>query len=321
MHKHTEAIEGPSETEQPGAVTGVLPVIPTPFLDGGFDAESFSRMLDHMLPSVDGYTLLGSTGEAPSMTTEERMAICEHALAVTPVEKQVVVGVTHTCIADGVALAKHAQAHGAAAVLCAVPYYFENSRSGPLGYLRELDAALEVPLVLYDNPAATKTKLQADQVAEWASALPQLTAVKLTDHDLTKIDAWHAQGLKVLAGDDPIAFRYLEGGVDGAMIIAPLLCPEAFRMVWDHIRAGEVAAAYAVFAEEILPILHVFGIGDEIATTKAILAERGIFTSRELRVPLEAPTPERRRLLSIAAEVARRATASRLHETTGEAHA
>ncbi|MDX6512636.1 MAG: 4-hydroxy-tetrahydrodipicolinate synthase, partial [Gaiellaceae bacterium] len=54
------------------SITGVLPVIPTPFLDGRFDSASFQRLLDQMLDHVDGYTLLGSTGEAPSMTTEER---------------------------------------------------------------------------------------------------------------------------------------------------------------------------------------------------------------------------------------------------------
>jgi 4-hydroxy-tetrahydrodipicolinate synthase len=302
-------------------VTGVLPVIPTPFSDGVFDAASFSRMLDHMLGSVDGYTLLGSTGEAPSMTTAERMAICEYALSNTPKDKRVVVGITHTSVADGIELAEHAQSRGAAAVLCAVPYYFENSRNGPLGYLRSLDAILEVPLVLYDNPVATKTQLDADQVSEWASHLSHLTAVKLTDHDLSKVGAWQARGLTVLAGDDPIAFRYLEAGVDGVMIIAPLLCPDAFRAVWDRVREGNVAGAYAVFAEEILPVLHVIGIGDEIATTKAILAERGVFASRELRVPLEPSTPERRRLLSIAAEIARRATASRLLEASSDAHA
>ena len=52
------------------AVVGLLPVIPTPFREGRFDADSFARLLEHMLPWLDGYTLLGSTGEAPSLTTD-----------------------------------------------------------------------------------------------------------------------------------------------------------------------------------------------------------------------------------------------------------
>ena len=54
------------------AVRGILPVIPTPFADGRFDAASFERLLEHMLPDCDGYTLLGRTGEAPSLHEEQR---------------------------------------------------------------------------------------------------------------------------------------------------------------------------------------------------------------------------------------------------------
>jgi 4-hydroxy-tetrahydrodipicolinate synthase len=159
---------------------------------------------------------------------------------------------------------------------------------------------LEVEMVLYDNPMATKTVLRAESVVEWTKSLSHLGSVKLTDHDLSKIDAWHAAGLSVLGGDDPIAFRYMEGGVDGVMIIVPALCPGPFRRCWDQLRAGDLDAAYADFSAEILPITHAFGIGDEIATSKAILQEMGVFTSAEVRSPLAASSPDRRRLLSSA---------------------
>src|SRR5579884_1887298 len=107
-------------------VRGILPVIPTPLRDGKYDPDSFERLLEHMLDDVDGYTLLGSTGEAPSMTTEQRMQIAEHALHVTPADKTVVVGVSHTSSEESVTLAQHAQDSGAKAVLCSVPYYFNN---------------------------------------------------------------------------------------------------------------------------------------------------------------------------------------------------
>ena len=90
------------------SINGILPVLPTPFLEGRFDPESFQRLLDGMLDHADGYTLLGSTGEAPSMTTQERATIAEQALAMTPTDKTVVVGVTHTSIADTRRLARHA---------------------------------------------------------------------------------------------------------------------------------------------------------------------------------------------------------------------
>lgn len=294
------------------AVTGILPVIPTPFRDGRFDGTSFQRLLDHMLPHVDGYTLLGSTGEAPSLTIQTRRDIAEAALGMTPRDKHVIVGVSSTSTEDTIGLARHAEEHGCSGVLCAAPFYFANTGSGILRFLERLDAALGVDLVFYDNPQATKTVVSAETVIGWSRQLGSLRTVKLTDHDLSKIDAWHAAGLSVLAGDDPIVFRYLAAGVDGAMVIAPAVFPEPFRHTWDLVRAGELPGAYEVFAREVLPFLHVFGIGDEIATTKSLLASAGIFASAEVLPPLEPTTSERAALLRIAYDLAVSGSRSRL---------
>jgi 4-hydroxy-tetrahydrodipicolinate synthase len=264
------------------SVDGVLPVIPTPLMDGRFDPASFERFLEHMLPWVDGYVLLGSTGEAPSLTSDERREIAEFALEVT---------------AETVALARHAEDHGAGAVLCAAPYYFANSADGVGRYLAALDDAIGIELVFYDNPVATKTQLTAADVIGWARELEHLNSVKLTDHDLSKIGVWQEAGLKVQAGDDPIAFRYMAAGVDGAMMIVPCILPEPFRTAWDCVRADRVEDAYRTFGREVAPFSHAFGIGDEISTSKALLADIGVFSSAEVRLPLLPASGERRALV------------------------
>jgi 4-hydroxy-tetrahydrodipicolinate synthase len=289
------------------AIEGVLPVIPTPFVDGAFDRRSMERFLDHFLPSLDGYTLLGSTGEAPSLTTSQRMEIADFCLQATPPDKTVVVGVSHTSLQESIALAQHAESVGARGVLCAAPYYFANTCEGMLRFLRSLDEAIGTELVLYDNPLRTSTTLDAVTVTQWACELSHLHSVKLTDHDLGKIPIWHDAGLKVIAGDDPIAFRYLAEGVDGAMIIVPCLFPEAFAEVWRLVKAGRLDEAYAIFASRILPLTHVFGIGDEIATSKALLQTMGIFASAEVLPPLVEASAERRDLVNLGYRMATRA--------------
>ena len=71
-------------------------------------------------------------------------------------------------------------------------------------------------------------------------------------------------------GDDAIILRYIAAQVDGAMVIAPALFPEAFQEVWRLFRGGTRRRA-ADRGERMLPFLHVFGIGDEIPATKALL--------------------------------------------------
>lgn len=279
---------------------GILPVIPTPFRDGRFDESSFAAMIERSAGSVDGYTVLGSTGEAPSMSTAERREVAERMVSVIPDGLTVVIGVTHTAVADGVELARHAGGLGAAGVLCASPFYFGTSPDGVLAYLERIDEALETELVFYDNPAATKMQLRAEDVAGWAAQLEHLNTVKLTDSDLSKIDVWHAAGLAVFAGDDPIAFQYLAAGVDGAMMIVPAVFPEPFRAAWDLVRSGALQEAQAIFGREIAPFSHAFGIGEEIATSKALFADIGVFASAEVRLPLVEVPAARRRLLRAA---------------------
>jgi 4-hydroxy-tetrahydrodipicolinate synthase len=293
------------------SISGVLPVIPTPFLDGRFDAESFGRLLEHMLPGVDGYTLAGSTGEAPSLTTAERMDIIAQAIAMTPDDKTVVVGVSHTSPGESAALSRHSQELGAAGVLCCAPFYYANQPDGILAFMAQVDAALEIDLVLYDNPVTTKTTLRAEWPVAWAKELEHLTSVKLTDHDLSKIPVWRDAGLSVLAGDDPILFQFLAAGVDGVMVIAPAVLPESFAAVWSSIRGGDSETALDTFSREIAPFIHAFGIGDEIATTKTLLADLGIFASDELLAPLRPVDPARRTQLRQAYELGRSAAHAR----------
>jgi 4-hydroxy-tetrahydrodipicolinate synthase len=293
------------------SIEGILPVIPTPFLDGRFDRPSFERLLEHMDAGVDGFVLLGSTGEAPSLTVAEREEIAAVVLGLTDPAKTVVVGVTDTCLEDSLRLARHAQEHGARGVLCASPFYFPNSDDGLRRWLAALDAALDIELVFYDNPVSTKTRVTAHAVAGWASELEHLNSVKLTDSDLSKIDVWHTAGLTVLAGDDPIAFQYLAAGVDGAMMIVPAVFPEAFRATFDLVRAGALEEAFTIFGREIAPFSHAFGIGEEIATTKALLADIGVFSSPEVRPPLSGVRDDRLPVLRAAFELGSERTAAR----------
>lgn len=301
MDQSTVPVPDPSDVRP---IQGLLPVIPTPFMDGSLDKDSLLRFFDHFLPWLDGYTLLGSTGEAPSLATSERMKIAEFAMSATPPGKVVVIGVSHTSVEDSLGLAKHAESIGARAVLCAAPYYFTNSPGGTLRFLQALDDALDIDLVLYDNPAATGFQMAAETVCDWAGQLKNLHTVKLTDHDLSKIATWHAAGLKVLAGDDPIAFRFLAEGADGAMMIAPCIFPEAFSRVWRLVRDGDLHAAYEVFSARVLPLIHVFGIGDEIATSKAVLKAIGVFSSAEVLPPLMEASPRRSALVEMGYRVA-----------------
>lgn len=268
---------------------GTLPVLPTPFWDGEVDYASLGRLLEFVLTDCDGCTLLGSTGEAPSLTLAERATVAEFAMRNLPAGKQLVVGVAHTSARDALELARHAQSIGAAAVLVPAPYYFVNSVQGIRDFLHVLGAQLEIDMILYDNPYSTKTVLSELDIQMLAEALPRLAGVKVTDHSIDKIP-WLKRhtGLRVFAGEDALIFRSLLMGCDGAMVICPSVFPAAYRQVWERIRAGRPEAALDLFSRRVLPFVHMFGLGNEIAATKAIFQYMGLFRSAQLRPPLTA---------------------------------
>jgi 4-hydroxy-tetrahydrodipicolinate synthase len=257
------------------------------------DFDSLSKLFEHLFPSLDGFTMGGSTGESVSLTFEERVELMRFAARNTPPGKRVVVGLTHTNLGEIIRLAHAAEDLGLHGGLVPAPYYFPNSFEMTLSFFRELDRATSLPIVFYDNPVYTKTWLSADQITQIANACEHQAGVKLTDHALDKIPALTEAGIPVYAGDDITAFRSLLLGVSGSMIIAPAVFPAAYQETVRLLESGDSREALRVFSASILPFIHLFGPGDEIPVTKALFRHVGIFRSAELRLPLLPSTPQR----------------------------
>jgi 4-hydroxy-tetrahydrodipicolinate synthase len=289
-------------------LSGSLPVIPTPFHAGKIDFDSLLKLFDHLFPELDGYTLAGSTGESVSLSTGERLELMTFAAQHTPPGKKIVVGLTHTDLQEMVRLARHAAELGFAAGLVPCPYYFPNSFAMVREFLRALDQASDLELVFYDNPVYTKTWLRSEELLQLLDSCRHLHAIKITDHDLDKITRLKAErDVAVFSGDDVVAFRSLLLGVDGSMIIAPGVFPREYQQVVRTLAQGDAKAALGIFAARILPFIHLFGIGDEVPTTKALFHEIGIFRSPELRLPLLPCTQQRVREVMLGYQVCKSA--------------
>ena len=284
-------------------ITGSLPVIPTPFFENHIDFSSLERLLAHMFPALDGYTLCGSTGEVASLSLVERIELVEFAVRHTPPGKQIVVGLGNTNLAEMIKFAKILSDLGVAGALVPAPYYFPNTFAMVLEFFRELDRSCAVPLVFYDNPIYTKTWLRAEELITLVETCPNFKGVKLTDHDLSKIAILQAIGIPVFCGDDVVAFRSLLLGVAGSMIIAPSLFPATYQEVVRLVAANDNSHALRLFATQILPFIHLFGPGDEVPVTKAVFKELGIFRSDEIRLPLLRCSKQRLKEVMIAYEM------------------
>ncbi|MBO9608689.1 MAG: dihydrodipicolinate synthase family protein [Paenibacillaceae bacterium] len=278
------------------ALHGNIPVIPTPFVRGEVEYAGFDKLFAHALDNLDGYVVCGSTGEAPALTTRERIDITRYVASRTPADKTVVVGLGHSSVEEAAAIGAAAADCGVRTALVPSPYYFPNSLEMVIDYVGTLAERTGLDIVFYDNPVTTKTHFTAENLMTLALAVPQIKAIKMTDHSFAKIRALkeHTE-LVVFGGDDIICYRAFEAGVDGSMIIAPIIYPQEFRDCWDLYRSGDYAASFDLYCRVLLPFITMFGPGDEIPTTKYLFHELGIYSSSDTRSPLLACDASRAR--------------------------
>ena len=303
-------------------LSGSLPVIPTPFLQDRIDFDSLLRLWEHIFPDLEGCTLCGSTGEAVSLSLAERKALMDFAARHVPADKTLVAGLTHTNLEEMTQLARHAAGLGLRAGLVPCPYYFPNTFPMVREFFKALDRASDLDLIIYDNPVYTKTWLRSEEIFAICDACPHVVGVKITDHDLAKITTLkQRRDLAVFAGDDVLTFRSLLLGVDGSMIIAPSLLPAAYQEVIGHLHAGDQESALEVFADGLLPLIHLFGLGDEIPNTKTLFKEMGLFQSDAVRLPLLACSAQRRAEIMPAYRLCRQRGDARVRRAQGQAAA
>ncbi|MDF1812366.1 MAG: dihydrodipicolinate synthase family protein [Verrucomicrobiales bacterium] len=143
---------------------GIVPPLITPLKDRDhLDHEGLERLVDHVITGgVSGIFILGTTGEAPSLSYALRRElikkVCQQAAGRVPV----LVGITDTAFVESVNLAKTAADCGADALVLTTPYYFPAGQTELSEYVSHLVPELPLPLMLYNMPALTKVWFEVE---------------------------------------------------------------------------------------------------------------------------------------------------------------
>lgn len=198
--------------------SGIIPPLVTPLLEPErLDTGGLERLIERGLAGgVDGFFLLGTTGEAPNLSRRLQRELIERAAKVVAGRKPVLVGITDCCLSESVDLARFAADAGAAAVVFAPPYYYPLSQEELLRYCLRLADELPLPFFLYNIPSHTR------------NAFDRATARVLSQHP-------HCLGIKDSSGDWPYFTGLLDDFRDRDDF-AVLMGPE--EMLGDAVLAG-----------------------------------------------------------------------------------
>ena len=169
----------------PQPLRGIIPPLVTP-LSGRdtLDVAGLERLVEHLITGgVHGLFILGTTGEAPSLSYRLRRELIERTCQLVKGRIPVLVGITDTAFVESVNLARYSADQGVSAVVTAPPYYFPAAPPELQQYIEDLVAEMPLPMFLYNMPGLTKVSFDIDLVRR-AVDMPGICGVKDSSCDM-----------------------------------------------------------------------------------------------------------------------------------------
>jgi 4-hydroxy-tetrahydrodipicolinate synthase len=271
----------------------ILTAIVTPFrADGSVDLERFRALASHLVENgSDGLVVTGSTGESPTLSDDERMALYEAAVDEVGDHAIVVAGTGTYSTEHSVHLTARAHELGVHGFLVVTPYYNKPPVRGIVEHFKAIAEVTDRPIVAYNIPARVVLNLETSAIAQLAE-IPTVRAVKQANPDLEQARAIVALGLALYAGDDDLIFPFLElGGTGGVCVHTHVVGTQVKEMV-RLFREGDVAGARAL-DEELRPAIDLLRVVVNPIAIKCALNLLGHEVGG-LRLPLVEATEEER---------------------------
>jgi 4-hydroxy-tetrahydrodipicolinate synthase len=273
---------------------GTGTAVVTPFKEGGVDFESFGRFLNWQIEGgVEFLVVLGTTGESPTVTADERAEIITFAVRTAAGRVPVVIGTGSNSTAGAVALSQQAEALGADGVLVVTPYYNKPTQEGLYQHFKAVAAAIKIPFIVYNVPGRTGTNILPETVHR-LSRLLTVAGFKEAAGDVAQIDTLvrlikkDRPDFAILSGNDDQAFHLVNSGGDGVISVLSNVMP---RETSDMIRlalAGEVEKARELH-HRMFPLMKNLFMESNPIPVKYAVNRLGLCRN-ELRLPLVPAT-------------------------------
>ena len=213
---------------------GIITALVTPFKkDLSIDFEAFKELIEWQIKSgINGIVILGTTGESPTITSEERTQLITEAVKLCKNKIPLIVGTGSNCSKKTLAHTLEAQNLGANGVLIVTPYYNKPSQEGLYQHFKYVATNSNVPIIMYNVPGRTGIDMQNETVARLAN-IKNIVGIKdcCGFERIKQIkDLIDNSEFKFFTGDDPIAVEYNKNGGNGCISavgnVIPSLCAE-----------------------------------------------------------------------------------------------
>ena len=261
----------------------------TPFLeDGSVDYKSLIRLVEYQLDNgADFFCILATTGETPTLTTEEKQKIKDLVVSLVGGRVPILVGCGGYNTAEIVQELKTRDFKGVDGILSVCPYYNKPSQEGLYQHFKTIAAATTLPVVLYNVPGRTGVNMKAETTVRLARDCQNIVAIKEASGNLEQVDEIiknKPKDFDVISGDDALTFPMISCGAVGVISVIGNALPREFSKMIRLQMKGEYDGARKIH-HRFIDLFSLLFVDGNPAGVKAMLHEMG-YIQNVLRLPL-----------------------------------
>jgi len=275
------------------ALRGAFTAIVTPFReDRSVDEDALVDFVEWQVKQgINGIVPVGSTGEAATLSPEERERVVRLTVETVRERVPVIAGAGSNDTAVAIAASRTMAAAGATHLLHVSPMYNKPPQRGLLAHFRAIADAAPVPIVLYNVPGRTASNMAAETTLALAEH-PNIVAVKEASGNPAQIDQIirnRPEGFGVLSGDDGLTLAVMSAGGEGVISVISNVVPRACAAFCDALACSD-AAESRDWHHRLAPLVDAAFVESNPMPIKAALARMGRMQNI-LRLPLVPMDP------------------------------
>lgn len=269
--------------------SGTYTALITPFRDGEIDVSAFQALIERQIAAkVTGIVPVGTTGESPTLDTEEHIEVIRLAVEFAAGRCEVVAGTGANATAEAIELTEAAEKLGATGTLQVCPYYNKPSQEGLYQHFRAIAESTELPIMLYSVPGRSSIEIAPETAARLAADCPTVVAIKEAGGSVDRVNQLVQalpEGFGILSGDDPLTLPFFAAGANGLVSVAANLVPEVIVSLVNACLAGNFSEALEL-QKKYYPLMRgLMSIDVNPVPIKSAVAFQG-HCSDEFRLPL-----------------------------------
>src|SRR5438445_1914952 len=257
---------------------GTFTALVTPFRNGAIDVAAFEKLIENQIAvGITGIVAVGTTGESPTLSHEERQELIRLAVATAKKRCQVLAGTGSNATQHAVADTKMAEKLGADGALLVAPYYNKPSQEGLFRHFKTIADATALPILLYNIPGRCGVDILPDTVVRLAGECRNIVSIKEASGSVERVSELRARlpdEFTILSGDDSLTLPFMAAGAVGVVSVASNLFPEEVCALVRAFESGDVTQGEKLHCKLFPPFKALF-IAPNPAHIKTDLNWRG----------------------------------------------